>query len=245
MSVSKSSGFRSLPVARAMPSRDQPRALEAPGERGVPGRRHPLQQPDGAGRGDPLVVAQDVLQQEGDPLELPAAAGRGLALRRLAPLLVHLVDDGVQRRVVLLDAGDRLLDQVGGCHLALADELGQPHAVERRVLLEDHGFPRSRVVGTRDCGSTHCGECTPPTHTRVSRRPGHSASRPLAAAGDVREARRYARRHTRRGAEDHLQSRSVAARPAPPRLRATPDPTTRPAARPCRHRRQRRSHPPA
>src|SRR5262249_58051039 len=83
------------------------------------------------------------------------AVARAVELGRpSASLLVHLVDHRVEGRIVLLDTGDRLFDQLRRRYVAMGDQLCQTEAVVVGVLAQPHslssvqpnGFPASYAV---------------------------------------------------------------------------------------------------
>ena len=99
--------------------------------------------------GTPATIAEDVLEQERHAAER-AVAGRG---GEAAAVLVQRPDDGVERRVVLLDARDGLLDQLERRHLLLRHQLGQAEPVVLCVFRECHDLDplrrRRHYVGRR------------------------------------------------------------------------------------------------
>jgi len=112
-------------------------------------RRHRRQEVRTLARGHALLGAQDVFQQE-------RHAGERTLHRQLrggAGAVEGLEDDGVDLRIVPLDAGDRFLDKFGRRDVALGDQISQPQRVEFRIVLECHSFKSLwfvRVAAHRD-----------------------------------------------------------------------------------------------
>ncbi len=68
--------------------------------------------------------------------------------RLCARLLISLEHNGVEPRVVPLDALDRGLDEFGGFDLLLSHELGKPEAVIVRIFGKTHAsLPCARPEG--------------------------------------------------------------------------------------------------
>ena len=74
--------------------------------------------------------ADQVLEHHGDPTEGTVRKPR---LHLLARLVEQGVDDGVELGVELLDAGDGVVDELGGGDLALPHELGLSNCVQVAV----------------------------------------------------------------------------------------------------------------
>src|SRR5207248_1829499 len=89
-----------------------------------------------AGGRHPLEVAENVLEEKRNTVE-GAAAGR-LTRRSRASLVEHLVDDRVERGVVLLDATDGRFNQLGRRDVLFGHQLGQTESVELTILRKWH-----------------------------------------------------------------------------------------------------------
>ena len=83
-----------------------------------------------AGHGDAEILDQERHARE-------RTVGRARPGRR-AGFVVGLVDDGVERRIVPLDALDRRLDRLDRRHLARRDQAGETDAVMIGIVVETH-----------------------------------------------------------------------------------------------------------
>ncbi len=103
------------------------------------------QKPARGGERLPGIGGEEVLEQKGHAGERPGRSRGGV--RDGQGAVVHLVHDGVERRIPGLDARNRALDQLGRPDLPGADQFGEAKGVVVLVFVEIR-HPWNRIRGT-------------------------------------------------------------------------------------------------